>query len=277
MLYADNSGATYLWSDGSTEQTLEVYFDDMYLVTVTNGGICSSTGEVIVSYTTAPYLELGNEILLCNGEMVTLDAENSGASYLWSDGSTDRTLEVYDQGTYNVIVTYGGMCSTTDGISIDAHTTDTTVSIVSDITFMAEYESPATFEWINCSDMTTVGTEQSFTAMENGSFAVVITDDFYGCPNTSSCYQVTNVGINESAQTRLSVYPNPTSSRINVNVGTKGNFKVRVTNVRGQVVRRASAKNTSQYQMDVSDLGKGIYFIHVDGRDRSDVIKFVKN
>jgi len=50
-------------------------------------------------------VNLGDDIISCEGETITLDA-NSYDAYLWKDGSTEQTLEVTTTGIYSVAVTH---------------------------------------------------------------------------------------------------------------------------------------------------------------------------
>lgn len=72
-----------------------------------------------VEVTDPPVVDLGPDLTVCMGEIVVLDAENPGATYLWNDGSDLQTLEVTDAGTYDVIVTDVIGCEGTDEITID--------------------------------------------------------------------------------------------------------------------------------------------------------------
>jgi hypothetical protein len=52
-----------------------------------------------------PLVNLGNDVTLCNGNSQTLNATNTGATYLWSNGATTPTITVNQAGTYHVAVT----------------------------------------------------------------------------------------------------------------------------------------------------------------------------
>lgn len=65
-----------------------------------------------------PYVDLGDDGVICGEDTVQLDAGNAGASYLWNDGSSDRTLAISQDGTYSVTVTESG-CTHSDTIQVD--------------------------------------------------------------------------------------------------------------------------------------------------------------
>ena len=58
-------------------------------------------------------VDLGNDTILCDGEILYLTAANPNADYLWQNGSNDSAYEVTKSGSYSVIV------SNTCGINYD--------------------------------------------------------------------------------------------------------------------------------------------------------------
>jgi gliding motility-associated-like protein len=109
-------GATYLWSDGSKQQTLTTNKAGKYAVTVTSGS-CTAADTVEVNLSLGLKFDLGDKIEVCTDKSVTLDPKISGATYLWSDGSKQQTLTTNKAGKYAVTVT-SGSCTATDTVEI---------------------------------------------------------------------------------------------------------------------------------------------------------------
>jgi len=71
-----------------------------------------------------PTVDLGADMTVCAGELVTIDAGNPGATYLWSTGETTQTITVDSTGvgigtaTYWVEVTSTDNCTNTDEITV---------------------------------------------------------------------------------------------------------------------------------------------------------------
>jgi gliding motility-associated-like protein len=76
--------------------------------------------QISISVIPGPFVDLGEDIEVCEGVPVILDAGAlADVSYLWSDGSTDQTLEVTQSGIYSVIVTDNNtLCFTEDLIEV---------------------------------------------------------------------------------------------------------------------------------------------------------------
>jgi len=105
VLYVNSTGATALWSDMSTTDSLIITSQGIYYVNVT--GFCgaySDTVEVVVN-NLSPQLDLPDDFILCQGQSTLLEAGVNGVNYLWSDGSMLSQLNVTSPGSYALTVT----------------------------------------------------------------------------------------------------------------------------------------------------------------------------
>ncbi|HLP52499.1 MAG TPA: gliding motility-associated C-terminal domain-containing protein [Chitinophagales bacterium] len=116
-LDAGNAGATYLWSNGATTQTVSVSTSGIYRVTVTNATNCTATGSVNVTINTYPVLGADKADSVCSGTTVNLNTyyTNSGyATYVWDT----PTPAAVGAGVYQLIVTNTGGCADTAVVTI---------------------------------------------------------------------------------------------------------------------------------------------------------------
>ncbi|MGJ8661499.1 MAG: PKD domain-containing protein, partial [Bacteroidota bacterium] len=121
ILDAGNLGATYLWSDSSTAQTLVVNTTGTYWVLV-NGTLCSDMDTINVS--AEPLLNLGMDTILCSGLINLAPNLSVSSTTLWQDGSIGPIFQVYSSGIYYVTVTTNS-CVSTDTIEVTYLTIDT--------------------------------------------------------------------------------------------------------------------------------------------------------
>ncbi len=119
-LDAGNAGATFLWSNGATTQTVNVGSAGLYTVAVTNTAGCTKTDSVRILNYTAPVVNLGADMEICAGNPVVLDAGNAGAQFSWSTGASTQTITVSQPGTYTVAVTNIDGCVTRDTLVINS-------------------------------------------------------------------------------------------------------------------------------------------------------------
>ncbi|MEO5998361.1 MAG: gliding motility-associated C-terminal domain-containing protein [Chitinophagaceae bacterium] len=103
LLDVTNSGDTYSWQDNSKQPQYLVTKSGTYYVAVTKGG-CTKSDSIVVTYGTQLLPDLGVDKSICPGESLLLDPNVTATSYLWQDGSTNRTFRVTQPGTYKVQV-----------------------------------------------------------------------------------------------------------------------------------------------------------------------------
>lgn len=96
LLDAANAGATYLWSNGTSAQTLNVTTPGIYWVQASNG-LCSDLDSIDVDF--AIPLSSSADTTLCSGQSFTIQSNGTGV-LSWSDGSNGTTLTVNTSGTY---------------------------------------------------------------------------------------------------------------------------------------------------------------------------------
>ena len=111
-----------LWSTNETTAQITPTQSGEYTVELI-GKANGTNKECIVAATTnitilpRPELDLGDLVELCEGDVITLDALNPGASYIWSTSETTQTIEVSAAGIYSVEVD-NGICVVTDNVEV---------------------------------------------------------------------------------------------------------------------------------------------------------------
>ena len=115
----------------------------------------------------------------------------------------------------------------------------------------------AAYQWLSCPSYTPIlgETNQIFTATVNGDYAVEIIQN--GCTDTSACYTVIGIGMDEVERTSFSVYPNPVHGKLVIQSSPAFiNKKKELYNSLGQLVF-----TTKSNEIDVSSYSKGIYYL----------------
>lgn len=198
-LDATTPGASYLWQDNSTNSTFVVSAPGVYWVKVTVLE-CIRFDTIVVS--SFPFSGLGNDTLLCSGDLLVLNAATPGATYQWQDNSTNPTLTVSNPGTYWVTVTVG-TCSDTDTIQVTV-TPIPNVDLGSDTTichgdpFLLSSQFPnATYLWQDSS------TSYSYSVTQSGSYWLNVTVG--NCSNADTIHVTvyTIPGVDLGADTTL--------------------------------------------------------------------------
>jgi gliding motility-associated-like protein len=112
-----NAGAGWtniLWSTSANTPTIVVTTAGNYTATVTENN-CSASSTIVVSQVNVPNINLGPDVLVCQGTAVILDA---GANVNWNTGQQGNTISVNENGTYACSFTNQG-CSATDEVVVN--------------------------------------------------------------------------------------------------------------------------------------------------------------
>lgn len=173
LLDATTPGCTYLWQDGSTNSTFNVTTAGTYWATIDDGQGGTATDTVVVDYINPPTVDLGPDTTVCAPQTVLLDAEYTGATYLWQDGSTDSTFTASAQGLYWVDVT--NQCGTVsdsfnltviDAVQPFSLGADTTLCPGQDVLLDATTPNATSYLWQDAS------TNPTFLASAQGTYFV---------------------------------------------------------------------------------------------------------
>lgn len=147
------------------------------------------------------------------------------------------------------------VATTTSGTTIEASATD------------------VNYQWLDCdNDYAPINnaTSQSFTASQNGNYAVEITDGI--CVDTSDCVAITTVSLVDYQNIdHVSVYPNPTKNTLYIdNANIYVSYKI--VDIQGKVLRSDKIAGS----INIEDLKQGHYFIHFTNDHSNTILKFIK-
>lgn len=100
---------------------------------------------------------------------------------------------------------------------------------------------------------------------------------FYKSGVQSTCLPNMAIGINELKHTiSASLYPNPVTHHLNIDLAETATTSVEITNMLGQTLYSRNFINERQLNADVSFLNPGIYFVKLLQNGGSVSLKFVK-
>ena len=108
---------SYVWSTGSTENSITVSNQGAYTVTVTSENGCQAMASASVVDRPLPVFDLSGNSFLCENttEVLTVTGNNE---YLWSTGETTSQITISTGGVYTVTATNSYNCSLSSGVNV---------------------------------------------------------------------------------------------------------------------------------------------------------------
>jgi hypothetical protein len=201
-LSAPSGMSSYLWSDGSTMQSITASTAGNYTVTVTNAAGCSATSAattIATSNIATPAVTASGSTTLCTGSSVILSVPTGYASYTWSNGATTNSIAANTSGSYTVTVTNSDGCSAAASATSVTVNTSPTASITSTGTgaicaggseTLSGPTGMTSHQWYFGGNAISGATSASLTATTAGTYSLSVVDG-NGCSATSPLYTIT--------------------------------------------------------------------------------------
>lgn len=134
------------------------------------------------------------------------------------------------------------------------------------------------YQWLDCDNNFAIvpgANSQSFTPSANGNYAVEVSMN--GCTDTSTCYAVTGIGIDDSLNDQIQkIYPNPATNKLEVELAVDyESSAVRITNIFGAIVMEFETIENS-FTIDLEMLESGLYYLSIINSKGTSNSSFVK-
>ena len=240
--------------DGVVGSTTTVSNCDAY---TWNGTTYTTSGTYTATFTTAAGCDSTATLQLTIGQPTssTTTVSTCGA-YSWN-GNTYASSGTYIASLINAIG-----CDSTATLQLTIVDIDASVQVEDPV--LTAVLSGASYQWIDClqgNAPITGATAQSFVAPQNGSYAVIITDQ--GCTITSDCFSIISTDLTEVTGHAWRIFPVPASDHLIIE-GTTGNERIQLIDAQGRTVRelRSSDERT---RMELDGVAPGTYHVRSIG------------
>jgi PKD repeat protein len=220
------NAASYLWdfpslSTTSTQQNPTETFTTAgrfpVKLTATSSNGCQATRIDSVTVYSLPVVNLGAAVTTC-GNSYSLDANNSGSTFLWSTGATTQQYVVTHNGTYSVTVTNPQGCSASQSVSVTLNSVVSPAlgpnSVYCDSTTLDAGYPGGSYVW------STGATTQTIKVTVSGTYSVTVTDQ-------NNCSGSGSVTITINKGTPVSLGPDRvacSSTGVLLNAGTASSY-----------------------------------------------------
>ncbi|QQS27780.1 MAG: choice-of-anchor L domain-containing protein [Sphingobacteriales bacterium] len=196
--------ANYLWSDGSTSQSITVspVTGTSYSVTVTDANGCTAVGTGTVSVNNNPAPAISGSLSFCIGSNTTLSAPPGFSTYAWSPSGSTSSITVNTPGTYTVTVTDANGCTGTASVNVTQEAS-LSPAISGDLTLCAGETSTLDVGAGFASYLWSTGSTTASITVPPGIYSVTVTD-------AGNCSGTTEVEVVANPAPEVSISGDPT-------------------------------------------------------------------
>jgi endonuclease I len=246
-------------------------------VTASNPAATGTNNGTNLTIKALPAISAGNDAIICKGEAINLTA-TGGVQFSWEGFGDTSTIRVMPDVTTSYIVTGedANGCQNSDTITVFVTVVNTPVISQADNWTLSS--SAATGNQWYTMDGPIQGAEgQSLSVSSNGIYFVMVTEN--GCLSDSSNFiRISNLGVSREEAFSLKVMPNPNQGLFTVAFENTSASRLSIVNVLGQQIMSKeypSGQSTVSDQIDLSQVGKGIYWITIQNGQGSVTRKLV--
>lgn len=263
---------TYLWSNGSTTQSINGLRTGPYSVTVTSYPGCSSTLSAVVSREAIATVSLSPTPTTCDKQDGKIEVLAQGGSpikkYLWSNGSTNNGISNLAAGLYSVTLTDTNICQIIREVSVPGRSKpvfslgkDTVIT--SGKTLILSTGGNNQWQYMWSSGQTTA----SISVNGPGVYSVTVSNQ-EGCVATDTIVVRIATALHDPFMVKdFEVYPNPSRDIFVLNTASKQlhGAQMRIVNASGQLMSEQipSWSGNSSEAISVNHLASGFYWIEL--------------
>lgn len=300
VLLTTNSvnGITYQWKNndvnvlGANTFSLYAKASGSYELFATNSNSCtaiSNTKQITVLPTPTINISPSTGTAICQGDQIVLTAVSSATVYQWQDnsgnisGEVSGTYSVQTAGDYKVQVTDVNGCKQTSSVvSVSVNpiptlsVTATSTAVCSGDLVTLTASGANTYSWTNG-----VSNGIAFTPTTTLTYTVTGTD-LNNCSGTSmiNVHVSTCTGIDESYASGVSVFPNPFTNEIYIQMNEGAYQAIEMYNQLGQKIELNSIEKqlSGVFKINLSHtpLHSGVYYLKLSSSDKTKYIRLVK-
>jgi len=163
-------------------------------------------------------------------------------------------------GTYTDTIANFNGCDSIITINLTLMQSDTTVTVTNGVYSVGQ--SGATYQWFDCNSASAISgaTNQTYVPTVNGSYGVLVT--YNGCTDTTGCYVIMDVGLEEHENIQIDVYPNP-ATYITTISSSNPILCIEIIDLTGKIVFTKNTNNSYQIPIDIDTIHSGVYFIKI--------------
>ncbi len=243
----------------------------------------SNSIQVSVSPTVTPAITISsNNSIICKDNGITFSANtnNAGTSptYIWknngsiipgANGANYTTTALNNGNSITCTLNSSAVCRSSNAVtsapkSIPVLPLPTVIATANGN--LLSTSSFVFYQWLRNNQPVSGGTNQTYTATQNGLYRVIGWSATNGCNDTSNAINIVSVGDKENtAENSFSIQPNPGNGIFEVQFTSFSKKNIEIIDLLGKVIFSSEIEaNKSKYQLNLTNQPKGLYFLVIN-------------
>jgi hypothetical protein len=251
------SGSSYTYPDGSTDSniTAQVMHQSIFQTVTGCDSIVETTVSVHPTYS-----------------WVNADSVCMGGDYTFADGVT--VTNIVAPTVHNSLFQTVNGCDSLLTTTVTVIVVDTSVTVSGGT--LTSNAVAATYQWYDCNTGLPVAPPNavSVTPFATGNYAVRISQN--GCMDSSACYFVLVIGVENGLANGIKAYPNPSNGSFVLQLPADRTLPqpVEVVDALGRVVWRASL-GAGLHTLSLAEVPTGVYTVQVHDQVQMQQLRIV--
>lgn len=260
----------YYWSTGETTRSIVVKESaDICLIQapVTYGSAKSKNISVIMNNVNEMKVTMRGDNPFCEGDEVDLIGFLGFVDYNWSNGENNRKITITEPGEYFVVgIAPNGCESTSEIIKLEMIPAPDVPMITRNKNVLSTpiVDETYSYQWYYENEPIDGANENELVFSDLGIYHVEVISE-NGCSTFSEEYDAITSVEEKSHNSFLTVYPNPTAGKFNINYYNSSQeiITFEITNLLGKIIYTQTVRIDGKYsnEIDLSKFGAGVYFI----------------
>lgn len=119
------------------------------------------------------------------------------------------------------------------------------------------------YQWYDCGNAEIIPNETNptFTPTKNGTYALIISNNECNRTDTTECFSINNVSIENIVQKEITIFPNPTNGKIHLQHLPHSIQKIIVKDITGKIIY--SENTIPDNSIDISSFKTGVYILTI--------------
>jgi PKD repeat protein len=279
--YTFNWGPNYALSSTTAPLTVATpTVTTTYIVTVTDSKGCNNTDNVVVTVLATPTINLGNDVSICAGSSIVLNATVSSGNppftYGWTPAIGLNVANIPNPSaaptnttTYVLSVTDSKGCKSNDNIIVSVIPLPAIPTITVNKNTLTSSATTGN-QWFLNGQAIAGATNQILNITADGNYSVKVTSSQGNCSSISATVAVKVVANEDVLDIEsFKVFPNPTEDYLVVQIKAAEAKILEVTDVAGREITRIEVLSAENFEqtLNTNSWSNGMFFIYVKNKD----------